>query len=147
MGLWINSIIPDGSGFSLENLPWGVYKNQDTEGRICVAIGDHVLDIYEWAQSWDDKKGYGEEFGYQVKEALMEVSLSSGQEKTGIPVHAQHLQQIRYQVVTTHNFLLCSQISTSFWSWGSHTGRLYAALCRQQSVITNQGQDKANHSR
>lgn len=73
MSPWIDSIVPEGSDFTIDNLPWGVYKNQQTEGRICVAIGEHVMDIYEWAQSWHDKKGYGEEFGYLVKEALMEV--------------------------------------------------------------------------
>eukprot|EP00892_Ulva_mutabilis_P010983 jgi/Ulvmu1/8257/UM041_0068.1 len=76
MRAWIDSIVPEGSEFSIDNLPWGVFTSRQREARICVAIGSHVVDIYEWAQSWQGNMGYGEEFGYQVKEALMERTLN-----------------------------------------------------------------------
>lgn len=73
MGAWIDSIVPEDSDFTIDNLPWGVYKTNETNARICVAIGTYIVDMYDWASNWQDNKGYGEEFGYRVKEALMEV--------------------------------------------------------------------------
>ncbi|MES2629357.1 MAG: fumarylacetoacetase, partial [Bacteroidota bacterium] len=41
---WIE--IPDGSDFTLQNLPFGVFKTDFFKPRVGVAIGDKVLDLY-----------------------------------------------------------------------------------------------------
>ncbi|XP_037908961.1 fumarylacetoacetase [Hermetia illucens] len=38
--------VPKGSDFPLENLPYGVFSTRDnSQKRVCVAIGEHVLDL------------------------------------------------------------------------------------------------------
>lgn len=74
MGAWIDTIIPEGSDFTIDNLPWGVFTDEDTSGSICVAIGNHIVDVHAWAISWTDDLGFGEEFLPQVKNALLQVS-------------------------------------------------------------------------
>jgi Fumarylacetoacetase N-terminal len=74
MGAWIDTIIPEDSDFTIDNLPWGVYTDENTAGRICVAIGNHVVDVHAWAGSWADDMGFGEEFLPRVKDALLQVS-------------------------------------------------------------------------
>jgi len=39
--------VPSGSDFPLENLPYGVFESPDRGPRICVAIGESVLDLVE----------------------------------------------------------------------------------------------------
>ena len=41
---WLN--IPYKSDFPLQNIPFGVYKTQQTEPRVCTRIGDTVVDLY-----------------------------------------------------------------------------------------------------
>lgn len=41
---WVE--IPEGSDFSMQNLPFGVFKNEFFKPRVGVAIGDKVLDLY-----------------------------------------------------------------------------------------------------
>lgn len=48
MASWIP--IEDGSDFSLQNLPYGVFSTDDLDQRIGVAIGDYVLDLKALAQ-------------------------------------------------------------------------------------------------
>lgn len=43
--------VPEGSHFPIQNLPFGLYLHPDTgEERVCVAIGEHVLDLVELAE-------------------------------------------------------------------------------------------------
>ncbi len=37
--------VPDGSPFSIDHLPYAVYRRHGHEGRVGVGIGDHVLDL------------------------------------------------------------------------------------------------------
>jgi len=37
--------VPEGSGFSIQNLPYGVFKGVGAAPRVGVAIGEHVLDL------------------------------------------------------------------------------------------------------
>lgn len=73
MTAWISSIIPEDSDFTLENLPWGVFKNENTPGSICVRVGNHVMDVHAWALTFNDEHGFGEDFDLAVKEALQQV--------------------------------------------------------------------------
>lgn len=42
--------VPEGSHFPIQNLPFGMYLHPETgEERVCVAIGEHVLDLVELA--------------------------------------------------------------------------------------------------
>ncbi|HVT10634.1 MAG TPA: fumarylacetoacetase [Fimbriimonadaceae bacterium] len=42
--------VREGSHFPIQNLPYGLYLNEDNgEERVCVAIGDYVLDLVELA--------------------------------------------------------------------------------------------------
>ena len=72
---WIDSIIPENSDFTLDNLPWGVFKDDSTLGSICVAVGNHIVDVHAWALSWTDELGFGEEFALKVKNALLQVRM------------------------------------------------------------------------
>jgi fumarylacetoacetase len=43
--------VPEGSHFPLQNLPYGLFLHEESgEERVCVAIGDHVLDLLELAE-------------------------------------------------------------------------------------------------
>jgi fumarylacetoacetase len=43
--------VPAGSHFPIQNLPYGLYLHPETgEERVCVAIGEHVLDLLELAE-------------------------------------------------------------------------------------------------
>lgn len=75
MTAWIYSIIPESSDFTIDNLPWGVFKDDSTSGSICVAIGNHVVDVHAWALSWTDELGFGEDFALNVKDALRQASI------------------------------------------------------------------------
>ena len=49
---WIN--IPEGSHFTLENLPYGVFSTAgNPRHRVGVAIGDHILDLSLIPQLFD----------------------------------------------------------------------------------------------
>ena len=39
---WVE--VPDGSPFTIDNLPYGVFSTSSHGPRVGVAIGDHVLD-------------------------------------------------------------------------------------------------------
>lgn len=43
MNSWIE--VPDGSGFGVHTLPYGVFSTEGEEPRVGVAVGDHVLDL------------------------------------------------------------------------------------------------------
>ncbi|WP_345355947.1 fumarylacetoacetase [Actinoallomurus liliacearum] len=47
METWVD--VPEGSGFGVENLPYGVFSRRGELPRVGVAIGDHVLDLAELA--------------------------------------------------------------------------------------------------
>lgn len=47
---WIDRSVPEGSDFPIYNLPWGVFRAPCGDQHICVAIGDSVLDVHEWAR-------------------------------------------------------------------------------------------------
>lgn len=40
---WVN--VPEGSDFPIQNLPFGIFKNNSTDHHVAVAIGDQLLDI------------------------------------------------------------------------------------------------------
>jgi len=42
-GSWVPDA--DGSGFGIENLPYGVVRSSGQAGRVAVRIGDHALDL------------------------------------------------------------------------------------------------------
>lgn len=42
---WVDTANDGVTDFPLQNLPWGVFRGGDGNGRIGVAIGDHVLDV------------------------------------------------------------------------------------------------------
>ncbi len=42
---WVN--VPEGSDFPIQNLPFGIFKTEDSSTRVGVRIGDHVLDLKE----------------------------------------------------------------------------------------------------
>ena len=46
---WVESANDDGTDFPLQNLPYGVCLTEDDEPRVCTAIGDQVVDLYELA--------------------------------------------------------------------------------------------------
>ena len=48
---WIDGAVAAGSDFTIHNLPFGVYRNRETAGTICVAIGEHVMDLRVWSLS------------------------------------------------------------------------------------------------
>lgn len=46
---WVQ--VPEGSHFPIQNLPFGLYLHAETgEERVCVAIGEYVLDLVELAE-------------------------------------------------------------------------------------------------
>ena len=47
------TLVPVGSDFTLQNLPWGVACLPNGAHHICVALGEHVLDVHTWASSLD----------------------------------------------------------------------------------------------
>src|SRR3569833_1083118 len=47
MSTWVP--VPEGSGFGVNNLPYGVFSQRGELPRVCVAIGEHVLDLAELA--------------------------------------------------------------------------------------------------
>src|SRR3954465_15554427 len=49
MSTWVP--VPEGSGFGVNNLPYGVFSQRGELPRVCVAIGEHVLDLAELAGS------------------------------------------------------------------------------------------------
>jgi fumarylacetoacetase len=49
MNTWVP--VPEGSGFGVHNLPYGVFSQRGELPRVGVAIGDHVLDLAELASS------------------------------------------------------------------------------------------------
>ena len=51
MSSWIEQNIPEDSDFTLQNLPFGVYRNAATQGTICVAIADKIMDLRVWSAS------------------------------------------------------------------------------------------------
>ncbi len=49
MASWVN--VPEGSDFSLHNLPYGIFSTSRLSPRIGVAIGDQVLDLKALTQA------------------------------------------------------------------------------------------------
>jgi fumarylacetoacetase len=49
MSTWVP--VPEGSGFGVNNLPYGVFSKRGELARVGVAIGEHVLDLSELAAS------------------------------------------------------------------------------------------------
>lgn len=46
---WVESANDDACDFPIQNLPYGVCLTEDDEPRVCTAIGDQVVDLYELA--------------------------------------------------------------------------------------------------
>ncbi len=40
---WVN--VPEGSHFPIQNLPFGVFRTGNSDARVGVAIGEHILDL------------------------------------------------------------------------------------------------------
>lgn len=45
---WIHTIVPEGSDFTLNNLPWGVFKTERQPATICTRVGNHIVDVRAW---------------------------------------------------------------------------------------------------
>jgi hypothetical protein len=75
MGPWIESIVPEDSDFTINNLPWGVYKDDHTSGSICIAIGTYVLDVRVWALHWEGNKRHRDRFTREARDALLQASI------------------------------------------------------------------------
>lgn len=43
--------IPSGSDFSIHNIPFGIYSDAQIKHRVCTAIGEHIVDLYELASA------------------------------------------------------------------------------------------------
>lgn len=43
--------IPQGSDFSIHNLPFGIFSTEGTKPRVGIAIGDHIVDVAELVKS------------------------------------------------------------------------------------------------
>ena len=43
MKTWIS--IPNQSDFTIYNIPFGIYSTAKTKPRVCIAIGDQILDL------------------------------------------------------------------------------------------------------
>ncbi len=61
--------VPAGSHFPIQNLPFGLYQHPDGEERVCVAIGDFVLDLLELAEA-DRLEGYEDFFLEDLADTL-----------------------------------------------------------------------------
>lgn len=46
---WIE--VPQGSDFPIQNLPFGVYSDKNTQNHVCSAIGEYIIDLYELANA------------------------------------------------------------------------------------------------
>ena len=46
---WIE--VPQGSDFPIQNLPFGVYSDKNTQNHVCSAIGEYIVDLYELANA------------------------------------------------------------------------------------------------
>ena len=48
--------VPDHSDFSIHNLPFGIFSTPDRTPRVGIAIGEHIIDLADLAQSglWDN---------------------------------------------------------------------------------------------
>jgi Fumarylacetoacetase N-terminal len=65
---------PDVSGFSVANLPFGVFRDRQTDGSICVAFGGHLVDVKKWSAA----KLASEQLEVEVSEALQQVRSCRG---------------------------------------------------------------------
>ncbi len=45
---WVE--VPEGSDFPIQNLPFGIYKIEGQQPRVCTAIGEHIADLYILAE-------------------------------------------------------------------------------------------------
>ncbi len=61
--------VPEGSHFPIQNLPFGLYQHPDGEERVCVAIGEHVLDLVELAEA-DVLEGFEDHFMEDLADTL-----------------------------------------------------------------------------
>lgn len=41
--------VSTGSDFSIHNIPFGIYTDESVKHRVCTAIGEHIVDLYELA--------------------------------------------------------------------------------------------------
>src|SRR5512138_3033404 len=88
---WLESA-NDHSDFPLENLPFGVYL-RGPDGRICVAIGDQVLDLYacneaglvsEWActrETLNELMSRGREAASRLRKRIRELLTEGSAER------------------------------------------------------------------
>jgi fumarylacetoacetase len=45
---WVE--VPENSDFPIQNLPFGIYSTSGSQPRACIAIGEHIADLYELAE-------------------------------------------------------------------------------------------------
>ncbi len=55
--------VPDKSDFPIQNLPFGIYSDFETEPRACIAIGEHILDLYEL-----ENRGYLTDMEFDIED-------------------------------------------------------------------------------
>lgn len=62
--------VAEGSHFPLQNLPYGLYLHEETnEERVCVAIGEHIIDLLELAEE-ELLEGFEEHFLEDLADTL-----------------------------------------------------------------------------
>ena len=44
MKTWVS--IPNQSDFTIYNIPYGIYSTDSTKPRVCIAIGNQILDLF-----------------------------------------------------------------------------------------------------
>jgi fumarylacetoacetase len=68
--------VPEGSHFPIQNLPYGLYFHEESgEERVCVAIGDYVLDLLELAE-----EGMLEDYANHFEDDLADTMTNGGRE-------------------------------------------------------------------
>lgn len=75
---WVD--VPEGSDFPIQNLPFGIFRYQDQDPRVCTAIGEYVADLFILSEHgfFDDldlAKGI-------FQEATLNAFIGQGKEKT-----------------------------------------------------------------
>jgi hypothetical protein len=86
--------IPEGSDFTLQNLPWGSMVLANGQQHLCIAIGEDLLDMNTWSKTLKDT-----EWSIDVISSLQQVRFSRMNAKQGCIVHtylATHVHSLCY---------------------------------------------------
>ena len=73
---WI-AVAPD-SDFSIHNIPFGIYSDNDVQHRACSAIGDYIIDLYQLA-----RLGYIRMDQSLLEKEFLNDFISTGKSMTG----------------------------------------------------------------